>query len=93
MVIVDELIEAFEIFIKQVTSAFKVPGQIDPEHRFESQIFCSVLGFLGEQSGHIVFEQDRLLTEATIPHMMNSVKSQLNVAFEVIDKKTSSLKF
>ena len=42
-----------------------------------------VLGFLGEQNGHIVFEQDRVLNSQSLPEMLHSIESQINVAFEV----------
>ena len=42
-----------------------------------------VLGFLGEQNGHIVFEQDRVLNSQSLPEMLHSIESQIDVAFEV----------
>ena len=59
--IVDELLNAFKLFIENLVKPFQVPGQFDQENSYAPKIFCSVLGFLGEERGHIVFEQDRLL--------------------------------
>ena len=59
--IVDELLNAFKLFIENLVKPLKVPGQFDQESHYAPKIFCSVLGFLGEERGHIVFEQDRLL--------------------------------
>jgi len=90
MVIVDELLEGFKIFITEILHPFRVPGQTDRSHFFTPKLFCSVIGFLGEQNGHIVFEQDRLLTEESVPELYRSIESQINVAFEVVKHAADS---
>ena len=58
-----------------------MPGQLS-EGKLQPVIHCSVLGFLGEQNGHLVFEQDRVLTLQSLPAMMRSIETQINVAFK-----------
>ena len=66
MVIVDEMLEAFEIVLENLLKDYQVPGQFDDSF-ITPEIFCTLIGFLGEENGHVVFEQDRYLTKATIP--------------------------
>ena len=82
--IVDELLDAFKKYIKELLTPFKVPGQFD-DNVFSPQVFCTVIGYLGEERGHIVFEQDRLLSQRTYDDMLASIERQLNTAFENYD--------
>lgn len=59
MVIVDEMLEAFEILLENLLKDYQVPGQFD-EKFITPEVFCTLIGFLGEENGHVVFEQDRL---------------------------------
>ena len=85
--IVDELLNAFKVFVKELLVPFKVPGQFSSE-LFSPQVFCTVIGYLGEERGHIVFEQDRLLSESTFDDMVASIESQMNTAYENYDSNS-----
>ena len=51
-------------------------------------MFCTVIGYLGEERGHIVFEQDRLLSSTTCEDMFSSIERQMNTAFENYDSNS-----
>ena len=85
------MIDAFKIFIHEVIRPFKVPGQFDNDATFQPKLFCSVLGFLGEKNGHLVFEQGRVLNQETLPDLIESIESQINIAFEVVSHDTDEV--